>query len=66
MQKPTLPPDTINSAERRWASKLAEEAALWRSKKRQGHRTQRVAANGREIPAERIFRFGSLKPERIW
>jgi hypothetical protein len=63
MQEQTLPPEQI-ALDDRWASKLAEEAALWRSKKRPG-RTHRISANGRVIPAERILRLGSLKAERI-
>jgi hypothetical protein len=65
MQNSTKPPEPATLAEGRWANKLAEEAALWRSKKRPGHRMRRIAANGREILAERILRVGALKIERI-
>jgi hypothetical protein len=65
MQKQTTPPEPITLPEGRWATKLAEEAALWRSKKRPGQRIRRIAANGREIFAERILRVRTLKTERI-
>jgi hypothetical protein len=64
MQKQPLPLEQVTSGEQRWASKLAQEAALWRSKKRPG-RMQRISANGREILAERILRLDPLKAEPI-